>query len=207
MTGIAVFSALAFIVSFVFRLPVMFLTFDAKDAVIAIASFIYGPLSAPIMSLIAALLELVSISDTGVYGFIMNFASSAAFSLTASLIYKYRRNFVSSIIGLYSAVVATVAVMMLLNIFVTPYYMGVATDAVVEMLPTVLLPFNFAKALMNASIAMLLYKPIVFALRRAHLISGPRAEGTGFNRRSVITIIVGGVSLLLAAAIFFILKN
>ena len=88
MTGIAMFSALAFIVSLVFRLPVMFLTFDAKDAVIAIAGFIYGPVSAVIISIIAALIEFISISDTGWYGLLMNFASSATFAGVASLIYS-----------------------------------------------------------------------------------------------------------------------
>ena len=81
MTGAAVFSALALVVSFFFRLPVLFLTFDAKDAVITIASFIYGPVVAPIMSLVVALVEMVTYSETGMYGFIMNFASSATFSL------------------------------------------------------------------------------------------------------------------------------
>lgn len=206
MTGIAMFSALAFIVSLVFRLPVMFLTFDAKDAVIAIAGFIYGPVSAVIISIIAALIEFISISDTGWYGLLMNFASSATFAGVASLIYKFKRNFAGSIIGLYSAVVAVAGVMMMLNVFVTPYYMGVEQDVVIEMLPKILLPFNFAKALMNASIAMLLYKPVTYSLRRARLIP-PASAPTGFNKRSVITIIVGGVSLLIAATIFFILKK
>ena len=206
--GIAVFSALAFIVSFVFRLPVMFLTFDAKDAIIAIASFIYGPISGIIMALIAALLELVSVSDTGIYGFIMNFASSATFALVASIIYKFKRNFVGSIIGLYSAVAATTAVMMLLNTFVTPYYMGVPQAAVIEMLPTVLLPFNLAKSLMNAAIAMLLYKPIIYSLRRAKLVSFSSGDRSyGFNRRSVITLIIGGITLAVAIVIFVILKS
>ncbi len=205
--GIAVFSALAFIVSFTFRLPVLFLTFDAKDAVIAIASFIYGPVSAVIMALIAALLELVSISDTGLYGFIMNFASSAAFALVASIIYKYKRNFFGSIIGLYSAVAVTTTVMMLLNIFVTPFYMGVPQSVVIEMLPSVLLPFNLAKSLMNAAIALLLYKPIIYSLRRAKLVARGAEDSYNFNHRSVMTLVLGGITLAVAIVIFVILKK
>ena len=53
----AMFAALAYGVTFVFRIPVQFLTFDAKDAVISIASFIYGPTSAIVISLIAAFIE------------------------------------------------------------------------------------------------------------------------------------------------------
>ena len=115
ITGMAVFSALAIVVAFVFRIPVLFLSFDAKDAIITIAAFIYGPFTAPIMSLLVAFIEMITFSDTGPYGFIMNFASSATFSLVSSLIYKYRRTFNGSLIGLYSAVVAVVAVMLGLN--------------------------------------------------------------------------------------------
>ena len=81
------FASLAFVVSLVFRFPVLFLTFDAKDAIITIASFIYGPVVAPVMSLVVALVEMVTYSETGMYGFIMNFASSTAFSLTADMIF------------------------------------------------------------------------------------------------------------------------
>ena len=120
MVGIAIFAALAFVVSLVVRFPVQFLTFDAKDAVITIAAFVYGPVSAVIISFLAALIEMITISTTGWYGFLMNFASSAAFSLTASLIYKKKRNLNGAIISLYSAIGATVGVMLLLNLLVTP---------------------------------------------------------------------------------------
>ena len=90
LVGMAMFAALAYSVTFVFRIPVMFLTFDAKDAIIIIASLIYGPVSGIIISLTVALIELITISGTGVYGFIMNFASSAVFSAVAALVYKYK---------------------------------------------------------------------------------------------------------------------
>jgi riboflavin transporter FmnP len=170
LVGIGCFSALAYIVTFVVRIPVQFLTFDAKDAVIVIASFIYGPQSGLIISLLAALIELITISGTGIYGFLMNFLSSCAFACTASLIYYSRRNLTSAIVGLYSSVAVTTAVMMGLNYFITPLYLGVDRTVVVGMLPTLLLPFNLAKSVLNAGIAMLLYKPIVVAMRRAHLI-------------------------------------
>lgn len=209
MTGIAVFSALAFIVSFAIRIPVQFLTFDAKDAIIAIASFVYGPISAVLMALIAALIELLTISDTGVYGFIMNFASSATFALVASAVYRFKRSFKGSVIGLYSAVLATVGVMILLNVFVTPFYMGVPRDVVVDLIPSLLLPFNAAKSLMNAAVALILYKPVTHSLRRAHLLAPSAAEPTStkFNKRSAMSLVIGGSTLVAAIVVFVILKT
>ena len=201
--GMAMFAALAYGVTFVFRIPVQFLTFDAKDAVLTIASFIYGPFAALIMSLIPALIEFITISSTGFWGFFMNFASSACFSFVAAVIYKYRRSFNGAIVALYSAVLATTALMMPLNILITPVFMDVPRSVVVDLIPTLLLPFNFAKALMNAAIAMLLYKPVTIAMKRARLISG---VNTKFNKQSVIMIIIGALTLAAAITVFVILK-
>lgn len=210
IVGIAMFAALAFVVSLVFRFPVMFLTFDAKDAIITLAGFIFGPLSAVVTSLLAATIEL-TISDTGIYGFIMNFASSATFSFTASLIYKYKRTFLGSMIAFYSATVVLTLVMVGLNICITPFYMGAPREVVIDLIPTVLFPFNLAKALMNSAIAMLLYKPVITALRRAKLIkvkggNGDKLKGF-FNKFTVYTLAIGLSTLAVAATIFLILRT
>lgn len=204
LVGMAVFAALAYAVTFVFRIPVQFLTFDAKDAVLAIAGFIYGPVAAIVMSLIPALIEFISISDTGFWGFLMNFVSSAAFSFSAALIYKYRRSLNGAIVGLFVSVLTTVGVMAVMNILVTPIYMKVPRDAVLGLLPSLLLPFNLAKALMNAAITMLIYKPVSIALKRARLIDG-RVD-TRFTRKSLVMLALGAVTLIVAIVIFVILK-
>ena len=209
LVGMAMFAALAYAVTFVFRIPVMFLTFDAKDAIIIVASMIYGPLSGVIISLTVALIELFSISGTGVYGFIMNFASSAVFSSVAALVYKYKRTSSGAIIGFYTASISMVAVMFLLNIFVTPYYMGAdigvaeAREQVMKLLPVIILPFNIAKALLNTALAMLIYKPVIVSLRRAKLIQGN--SNLSFNRSSVVMLITAIVTLIAAAVIFILI--
>ena len=206
ITGVGIFSALAFLVSLICEvIPAVsgFLSIDLKDAVICIASFIYGPIVAPLISLVVAGVELVSIgADTGWYGFVMNFASSAVFSTVASVIYCKRKSVNTALIGLSLAVVATTGVMVLLNAFVTPLYIkqiGIPFD-VVKNLPVLFLPFNFAKTLLNSAFAMLLYKPVIGALRQARLI--PRSEfKTTFNKATVITLSVGAAFLAVAMAV------
>ena len=204
VVGMAMFAALAYGVTFVFRIPVQFLTFDAKDAILTIAAFIYGPISAIIMSLVPALIEFVTISGTGFWGFLMNFASSACFSFSAAVIYRWKRSFNGAIMGLYLSVLSTTALMMLLNILITPIYMKVPRDVVIDLLPSLLLPFNLAKALMNAAIAMFLYKPVSLAMKRARLIPGE--VDVRFNKQSVIMLILGAITLAAAITIFVILK-
>ena len=171
---------------------------------IAIASFVYGPLAAPIIALIVAFVEFITISTTGIWGLVMNFVSSATFSLVVSLIYKYRKTFNGAIIGFAVTTVITTAVMVVLNPIIVPLYSGAPREVVVSMIPTILLPFNFAKTLMNSAIAMLLYKPIINAMRASRLVKRSEHK-TEFNKSSILTLIVGGVSLLLAVVILLII--
>ncbi len=207
ITGIGVFSALAFITTLICKLipnVAGFLSIDAKDAIIAIASFVYGPIAAPIISLVVALIEFITISETGFWGLIMNFSSSAVFSLTASTIYRYRKTFNGAVLGFAVATVLTTAVMITLNPFIIPLYSGVSREVVVAMIPKLLLPFNFAKTLMNSAVSILLYKPIINAMRAAHLVKGSEHK-TSFNKTSAITIAVGTGALIAAMVILAII--
>ena len=59
--------------------------------------------------------------------------------------------------------------MLLWNYLITPIYQKVPRDVVAAMLPTVFLPFNLVKGGLNMAITLLLYKPVVTALRKARL--------------------------------------
>ena len=199
VVGIGVFSALAYVVVGLCQLipnVAGFLSIDAKDAVIAIASFIYGPIVAPIISLFVAFLEMITFgAATGFWGFLMNFISSAVFSTTASLIYKFRKSLNFAIIGFCAATVLTTVVMIGMNPLIVPLYSGATREVVISMINPILLPFNFAKTMLNSAVAMLLYKPIINAMRRAGLIAGGKYKTT-FNKTTVISLVVGGLFLL-----------
>lgn len=198
---LAIFVALAYALVCTFRIKVSFLTLDIKDALITVAAMIFGPLSAVAMSLAVSLLEMITISDTQLYGFIMNVLSTLSLSVTASLIYKYKRNMVGAIVGLVSGVFAVTAVMMLANVFITPYYMGVERSVVVSLIPKLLLPFNLTKAILNAAITLLIYKPIVTAMRRAGVIKS--AGSYKPSRTMVLVTAVAVVIIAVSLVVFF----
>lgn len=166
----AVFAALAFASIFVFRFNVAFLTFDLKDAIITLSGLLLGPVTAFTVSLLVAVLEFITIGDTGWYGFLMNFASSATFSVVCAVVYRYNKKLLGAVIALASAVVALVAVMLTLNLVITPLYQGVSRAVIAEMIPTLFLPFNAVKAVVNAALVMILYKPVHQALLAAKLL-------------------------------------
>ncbi len=165
LTIIALFCAMAFIVSLIFPIKVMFLTLDFKDTISTICGMFFGPVSGLFCAVVVPFIEFLY-SDTGVYGLIMNLLSSITFVGVSTLIYKYKKTLWGAVAGLATAACATVAVMLLANLFITPYYMGVTQGAVIELIPKVIFPFNLVKSILNASIAMLIYKPISKVLKR-----------------------------------------
>ncbi len=204
ITVTALFCALAFLMTFVFRFKVGFLTFDLKDAVISVVSLLYGPVYGVVSALVVAFLEFLSVSDTGVYGLLMNFISSAAFALTCGIVYKFKRSFNGAIISVVASVIVVAAVMMVANIFITPFYMGVERSEVIALIPTMLLPFNLCKAIINATSLLIIYKPITNALKKSGLVKSS-AAGYKFSKKSAVLVVIS-LTVLIAAVIFIIFK-
>lgn len=200
---IALFAALAYASTLIIHPKVLFLTFDVKDTVITLAAMSFGPLAGVIISFLTALIELVTISETGIYGFVMNFCGSAVFSVTASLIYKHKKTFVGGIIGLVAAVFSMTAAMLLANILVTPYFMKSSTEEVIKMIPTVLLPFNFLKALTNAAFIIGLYKPMSNALKSVGAIRKKDDEELRLDKTTVILVAVAAAIAAVSMTIMF----
>ena len=171
LVTLAMFAALAYIMVFLIRIPVvMFLKYEPKDVIVTVGGFLFGPLSAFLISLVVSLVEMVTISDTGIIGAVMNLLSTCAFSCLAATVYKHKRSLRGAAIGLAAGTVAMTAVMLLWNWLITPMYMGVARSAVEQMLLPMFLPFNLLKAGLNSVLTMLLYKPLVTALRKMGLV-------------------------------------
>lgn len=176
MVMIGMFTAIAYVAMLVIHIKVGFLTMDVKDAMITICGLFFGPVAALLVSIIVPLLELFTVSTTGAYGLIMNILGSLTFSVTVALFYKWKKTLWSAIIGLASGALLMTAVMMLANLFITPYYMGTTMEAVREMIPTLLLPFNLLKGIINVGVVLLLYKPLSTALRKAKMLPTNEAE-------------------------------
>ncbi len=175
MAILAMMAALAYVVMLVGRVPiVLWLKYDPKDVVIAIAAFIYGPMAGVGISIVDSLIEMLTASDTGIWGFIMNVLSTCSLVVPAALIYHRHHTIKGAVLGLIVGSVLCVAAMLLWNWLVTPFYMGQPREAVEELLIPYFLPFNAFKTSVNSTLTVLLYKPVVTALRKAKLV--PESE-------------------------------
>ena len=173
MTSLAMLTAIAYVVMILSKsLPQVsgFLQLDLKDTVICIGGFVYGPLAAAVISIVVAVVEMFTYSDTGPIGCLMNMLATASFCCTASFVYKKVHTKKGAVLGLSLAVAVLVAVMLLWNYLITPLYMTNFSRAeIAKMLPTIFLPFNLVKGGLNMAAILLLYKPVVTALRKARL--------------------------------------
>lgn len=184
ITSLAMLAAIAYVVMLLSKmLPQVsgFLQMDLKDTVICIGAFLFGPLSAAVISIVVAVVEMFTVSDTGPIGCIMNVLATCAFCCTAAFVYKKFHTRKGAVIGLALGTVCLTVVMLLWNYLITPIYMEMDRAVVAAMLPTVFLPFNLVKGGLNMALILLLYKPVVTALRKARLVPESHApvEGKG----------------------------
>jgi riboflavin transporter FmnP len=193
---LAILTALAYAFVATVRIPVVaFLKYEPKDVIIVMAGFIYGPMASVVVSVLSSLIEMATISDTAWWGLLMNVLSSLTFALPATIIYKRIKSKIGALIGLLVGVVIMTACMLGFNVLITPLYLAVPRQAVIGMLAKVFLPFNAIKGLLNTSLIMLIYKPLINGLRKANLI--PESTNKGKKKNLILSLSLTIIALLI----------
>ena len=118
----------------------------------------------------------------------MNVISTCTFACVAACIYKYKHSKKGAIAGLVLGTVCCTLSMTLWNYIITPIYYQMPRSAVVGMLLPGIVPFNIIKC------AMLIYKPLVNALRNTQFV--PQS-----NTNETLTKDVGIVSAFIIVSI------
>lgn len=202
LTIMAMLCAIGYVSMFIVRIPLIpavpFVNYDPKDVAIAIGGLLYGPIAALIMAFVVAFFEMITVSHTGYIGLIMNVLSSASFVCTAAFIYKKKRTLAGAVIGLVCGVLLMVIVMLLWNFILTPVFMLVPREVVVQLLVPAFLPFNLLKGGLNAAIIMLLYKPFAASLRKTGVLSGTKGAESPQSLKSNVGVIIVSLFLLVS---------
>jgi len=183
---LAVICAMAFVLAAFVRFPItppipgLNLRYDPKDIVITIGGFMFGPLAAAVVSVVVALIQMVTVSATGIWGALMNIVTSCAFCCTAAFIYKKNRSIKGAVIGLIAAVIVATITALLWNMLVLPIFLDIPRELVWPMIIPTLLPFNLISNTLNAALTMVLYKYVKTALQKARLMPPvEQAQKTG----------------------------
>ncbi len=203
---LAMLCAIAYALVFLIRIPVvLFLNYEPKDVVIVIGGFLFGPAAAAVVSVLVSLIEMVTISSTGIWGAVMNILSTCAFACTAALVYRKKHTQVGAVVGLLIGSALMCALMLLWNYLITPFYMGQPREAVAALLLPAFLPFNLLKAGLNTGITLLLYKPVATALRRVGLLSASAPLTSAQPKRTLKIGVWCFAAVLLATCVVCIL--
>lgn len=198
-------AAVSYMLVTLVRIPVvLFLKYEPKDVVVTIGGFLYGPMASFVISAIVSLLEMVTISETGPIGCIMNLLSTCTFACTAAYIYKRKHTLSGAVAGLVTGSIVMVAAMMLWNWLITPLYMGGDREAVEALLLPAFLPFNSLKAGLNTALVLMLYKPLVTALRKIGLV---QSGSTGSGKSKAGIFLLGAILLITCVLLILALQR
>ena len=92
-------------------------------------------------------------------GEIANFIAGTCFIFVPSVIYRFKKGFPTVIVSLVIGIVLQVGASLFSNRFLTfPLYMGAGAESAFNSLFFVIVAFNLVKGVVNALIALLLYK-------------------------------------------------
>ena len=185
ITGVAVLSAIAFILAY-FEFPVplspSFARMDISDLPALIGAFAYGPLAGVLIELVKNALQLTSTATAGV-GELANFIMGGVFVFVAGLIYRKNKNKKTALIACLIASLAMGVTAAVVNYFVLlPAFeafmplseliasFGEFMPFIKTKLDVVLfnaLPFTLLKGLAISAVTMLIYKKLSPILKGA----------------------------------------
>ena len=185
ITGVAVLSAIAFILAY-FEFPVplspSFARMDISDLPALIGAFAYGPLAGVLIELVKNALQLTSTATAGV-GELANFIMGGVFVLVAGVVYRRRKTKKAALIACLIASLAMGIAAAVVNYFILlPAFeafmplneliasFGEFMPFIRTKLDVVLfnaLPFNLLKGLAISAVTMLIYKKLSPILKGA----------------------------------------
>lgn len=164
MVTMAVFAAVSIVLVMLIRFPIFapvaFLEYDPADIPILLCTFMFGPVPGLVLTVVVAVLQGVTVSaGSGLYGIIMHVIATSAYVLTAGLIYKYKRTLPGAVVALLCGIAARVVIMIPANLLITPLFMGVPQQTVMDLMGYIV-AFNAINAAINASVTFVTYKPL-----------------------------------------------
>ncbi len=204
---LALICAMAYTVVLVCRLPIIpaapYLDLEFKSGIILVGAYIFGPLSGLVMSVVICLLEMVTVSDTGVIGCIMNVLASICLVCPAAFIYKKRKTTAGAVIGIIVGAILMTVAMVLWNYILTPIYQGIPREAIVQMLLPVFVPFNLLKAGLNGGLALFIYRFALEALQKSNLI--PKQQLNEKSKKGAVAGTIAVSVIIIATCVLTIL--
>ena len=161
LTLMAILSAIAVILT-VFKTPIFpvvsFLEYETADVPIFFGTFLFGPVCGILITVVVSIIQCFTVSaQAGIIGGIMHILATGFYCLVFGLITRKNKSTKTTIIGMAFGCLTMVVLMFFWNLLITPIYMKVPIQAVLSLMPFILM-FNVIKAVANSVLAFLLIK-------------------------------------------------
>ncbi len=157
----ALLAAVGLILELYIHLPLMpqapYLLYSPGDLPVLLAGLLLGPLAGVACAFVKAVLFGLLTGQGGPWGILMHFVASGGMVAVVSWLHFRVGRLPVSLAG---GVVTRVALMVPMNLLVTPIYTGLPVSVVATMIVPVIIPFNF----LHAGINLLLAYPLIRAL-------------------------------------------
>lgn len=170
MVGMAMLAAISIVFVSVIHFPLFpaaaFLEYDPADIPILIGTFTYGPIAGFILTVVVSLIQGTTVSaGSGIIGIVMHIVATGSCTLISGTIYQKIKTKKGAALSLVIGVITMTVAMVVMNLILTPLFMGAPVEAVMAMLVPIIIPFNLLKSCINCLITFLLYKSISHILK------------------------------------------
>jgi len=162
ITNVSMLIALSMIAGYFIHFPILpqapFLLYDPGNVFLLIGSFKLGPKIGVLMCFITAILFALITGQGGPYGALMNFLATGTLIFVSSQIYLLNHTKRGAILGMTLGTLAMTLIMIPANLIITPFYLGVEREIVVNMIIPAIIPFNLLKGIISGFLTFILYK-------------------------------------------------
>lgn len=205
LTFLAAFGALAYLSTFLKIHLISFLNYEPKDVILILGGMVFGPVFTLVLCVLVPFVEMITISSTGIIGFVMNVIAAICFVLPPVLIFHKKKETKHLILGLFLGIIMLTVSMILWNYLLTPIFFGYSRSTVIKMLIPIILPFNLIKGGLNSLFILILYRPIIQGLMKSKIL-----QTSDFNLiknekkwTNLVMILIVAASIILLVLSYF----
>ena len=164
MVVLAVLAALSVVLMQFIRFPIIpaapYLIYEPADIPMLIGSFVYGPISGFLITIVVSAIQATLFSTDGIVGFVMHVIASGTFVIVSGLIYKRFHSLKGAIAALVVGTICRALVMIPTNLIIQTNFYGQPYDLVKSMIVPAIIPFNLLVAGINSVVTIIVYKSI-----------------------------------------------
>lgn len=169
MVQMAMLAAISIVLVLLIRIPLFpaapFLEYDMADVPVLLAAFMLSPVAGLLVLFVVSAIQAFLLGGNGIIGLVMHFFASGVMVVAASLIYKWgKKSLWSLVAGLILGGLLRTGLMIPFNLVFIPMLFGAPVEMVRGLIVPVLIPFNLIVAGLNSVIFFILFKSLRYIL-------------------------------------------